>query len=288
MTIAELLDEAAAALAQAGLCEPRRQARRLLAETLGLSPAELLARSEHPLAVCEVKRGRAMLGRMAAGEPLSRILGRRAFWNLELALSAATLDPRPESETLVEAVQCRLPGRGEGCRFLDLGTGTGCLLLALLAEFPHALGVGIDIAEAAVATARQNARALGFTNRALFLAGDWARAVSGRFDAIVANPPYVATACLADLPRAVARYDPRRALDGGADGVAAYRAFAADLPALLAPAGLFACEIGWGQSPVVSAILKGVGLTIETVVRDLAGVERVVIARCSPDRGADD
>lgn len=287
MTIAQLLGEAAAALAQAGFSEPRRQARRLLGETLTLSPAELLARSEHPLAARDVERSRAMLGRMAAGEPLSRILGRRAFWSLEFRLSPATLDPRPESETLVEAVQCRLSGRGGKCRFLDLGTGTGCLLLALLAEFPHALGIGVDIAEEAVATARENARVLGFADRALFLAGDWARAVSGRFDAIVANPPYVATASLSDLPQAVAAHDPRRALDGGADGTAAYRAFAADLPALLAPAGLFACEIGWGQSSTVAAILEGIGLTIETVVRDLAGVERVVIARCGPGRGAD-
>ncbi|MGH7056072.1 MAG: peptide chain release factor N(5)-glutamine methyltransferase [Stellaceae bacterium] len=283
MTIAELLGEAAAALAQASFSEPRRRARRLLSEAIGLSPAELLARSEHPLAARDVERSRVMLGRMAAGEPLSRILGRRAFWSLEFALSAATLDPRPESETLVEAVRCRVPGRGEGRRFLDLGTGTGCLLLALLAEFPRALGIGIDITEEAVVTARENARRLGFADRALFLAGDWARAVTGRFDAVVTNPPYVATASLADLPRAVARYDPQRALDGGADGVAAYRTFAADLPALLAPAGLFACEIGWGQASTVASILKGAGLTIEAIMRDLAGIERVVIARRGPD-----
>ena len=282
MTVSELLDEAAALLSAAGLPEPRRRARRLLAESLGLSPADLLARSERPLAARDIERSRTMLKRMAAGEPISRILGRREFWGLEFALSAATLDPRPETETLVEAVRYRLQGRGEGCRFLDLGTGTGCLLLALLSEFPRAFGVGIDIVEGAVATARGNARALGLVDRALFCVGDWTRAVKGRFAAIVANPPYVATASLSDLPREVARYDPRRALDGGADGVAAYRALAVDLPALLAPAGIFACEIGLGQSPAVAAILGASGLTIEAVLRDLAGIERVLVARCGP------
>lgn len=284
MTIAELLGETAAVLSQAGFSEPRRRARRMLAETLGLSAAELLARSAEPLLVREIERGRAMVGRMAAGEPLSRILGRRAFWGLEFALSAATLDPRPESETIVEAVRCRLETRDTGFRFLDLGAGTGCLLLALLAEFPRALGIGIDIAAEAVATARRNARALGFADRALFFVGDWTRAVRGRFDAIVANPPYVETAALADLPREVVAYDPRQALDGGMDGVAAYRAFAPDLPALLAPAGVFACEIGWGQSPAVVAILAAGGLRVEAVVRDLAGVARVLVAHNSPGR----
>jgi release factor glutamine methyltransferase len=279
VTVSELLDEAAALLSAAGLPEPRRRARRLLAESLGLSPADLLARSERPLAARDIERSRTMLERLAEGEPISRILGRREFWGLEFALSAATLDPRPETETLVEAVRYRLPGWGEGCWFLDLGTGTGCLLLALLSEFPRALGVGIDIVEGAVATARGNARALGLADRALFCVGEWTRAVKGRFAAIVANPPYVATASLSDLPREVARYDPRRALDGGADGVAAYRALAVDLPALLAPAGIFACEIGLGQSPAVAAILGASGLTIEAVLRDLAGIERVLVAR---------
>jgi release factor glutamine methyltransferase len=279
VTVQEWLDEAAATLSVAGFSEARRRARRLLAEALGLSPAELLARSQRTLAVHDIERSRAMLKRMAEGEPLSRILGRREFWGLEFALSAATFDPRPESETLVEAVRHRWPGQGEGCRFLDLGTGTGCLLLALLSEFPLAHGIGIDIAEDAVVTARGNARALGLANRALFFVGDWTRAVGGRFAAIVANPPYVTTAALPALPREVARYDPPRALDGGADGADAYRAFAAELPALLAPAGIFACEIGLGQSRTVAAILAASGLTIEAVLHDLADIERVVVAR---------
>jgi release factor glutamine methyltransferase len=286
-TIAQWLGGAAARLSEAGFAEPRRQARRLLAAALGLTPAELLARSECPLPVREIERCQAMLARMAAGEPLSRILGCREFWGLEFALSAATLDPRPDSETVVAAVRERLPGNGAGRRFLDLGTGTGCLLLALLAEFPEAFGVGLDIAAPAVATARRNALRLGLADRALFMVGDWAQALAGRFDAIVANPPYIATAALADLPRAVALFDPRRALDGGADGRAAYRAIAPVVPALLMPGGLFACEIGAGQAPAVAAILAASGLAIEASVRDLAGIERVLVAHCGRSRTAE-
>jgi release factor glutamine methyltransferase len=281
VTIAQLLGAAAAALSRAGSIEPRRQARRLLAAALDLSPAELLARSEHPLAARDIERSRAMLGRMAAGEPLSRILGRREFWGLEFALSAATLDPRPESETIVAAVRQQLGARGADGRFLDLGTGTGCLLLALLAEFPQALGVGVDIAEEAVVTARRNARALGLADRALFCVGNWAQALCGSFDAIVANPPYIATAALADLPREVACYDPRRALDGGVDGLAAYRALAVAIPALLASGGIFACEVGWQQAASVAAILAAGGLKIAARMRDLAGIERVLIAHAA-------
>ncbi|HJU18792.1 MAG TPA: methyltransferase domain-containing protein, partial [Stellaceae bacterium] len=159
--VSAALAEAAQVLAAAGFAEPRRQARRLLSAALGLSPAELLARSEHPLPAFELERSRAILRRMAAGEPLSRILGRREFWGLEFALSADTLDPRPDSETVVAAVRERVEENGEGLRFLDLGTGTGCLLLALLSEFPRARGLGVDIAAGAIATARRNAGALG-------------------------------------------------------------------------------------------------------------------------------
>ncbi|HZU89898.1 MAG TPA: peptide chain release factor N(5)-glutamine methyltransferase [Stellaceae bacterium] len=285
-TIAEWLGEAAAVLSEAGFAEPRRQARRLTAAALDLTPAELLARSESPLPARALERCRAMLARLAAGEPLSRILGRREFWGLEFALSAATLDPRPDSETVVAAVRQRLEGNGADRRFLDLGTGSGCLLLALLTEFPQALGVGVDIAAEAVATARHNALRLGLGARALFYVGDWAEALAGRFDAIVANPPYIATAALADLPRAVACFDPRRALDGGADGLAAYRALAPAVPVLLAPGGLFACEIGAGQAPAVAAILTENGLASAGFVRDLAGIERVLVAYCGRGRGA--
>ncbi len=278
-TIGAALDAATAALAAAGFDEPRRHARRLLAAALGRSAAELFAHPETALTAAQEARVAEMLGRMLAREPLSRIIGRREFWGLEFVLSAATLDPRPESESVVEAVLSRLPDRTLTYRFLDLGTGTGCLLLALLSEFPQAIGVGIDVAAGAARAARHNAVRLGLAERAHFAVGDWAGAIAGRFDAVVANPPYIATPAIPELPPEVRDYDPHRALDGGADGLAAYRAIAADLPRLLAPGGLFAAEIGLGQADCVALILAQNGLAIDGFAADLAGIIRCVVAR---------
>jgi release factor glutamine methyltransferase len=273
------LDHAAAALAKAGIGEPRRRARMLLAAATDLSAAEIFACPERRLTPEQQARGAAMLARMAAHEPLSRIVGRREFWGLEFLLSADTLDPRPETETVVEAVLSRLPERGRACRFLDLGTGTGCLLLALLSEYPKACGIGVDIAPGAAVTARDNAVRLGIGGRARFVVGNWTAALTGRFDAIVANPPYIERDAIASLPSEVRDYDPIRALDGGGDGLDAYRAIAADLPRLLPPGGLFAAEIGFGQAAAVAAILGQHGLRVEAIVPDLAGIDRAVAAR---------
>jgi len=278
-TFGTTLDTAAAALAAAGFDEPRRRARRLLAAALGRSAADLFAHPEHTLTAVGAARVAAMLDRMTRHEPLSRIVGKREFWGLEFGLSADTLDPRPESETVVEAVLARLPDRSRGYRFLDLGTGTGCLLLALLSEFPKATGVAVDVAPGAARTARHNALMLGLGGRAHFVVGDWARAVAGRFDAVIANPPYIPTPAIAGLPPEVRDYDPRPALDGGADGLVAYRAIAADLPRLLRPSGLFAAEIGMGQAEAVDAILAQNGLAIDGFASDLAGTVRCVVAR---------
>ena len=278
-TIGSALARAAAALAAAGFDEPRRHARRLLAAALGRSAAEIFARPERTLGPAQRARVAAMLGRMIAHEPLSRIIGKREFWGLEFVLSAETLDPRPESETVVEAVLARLPDRTGAYRFLDLGTGTGCLLLALLSEFPRGIGFGIDVAPGAARAARRNAVRLGLGDRAHFVVGDWACAIAGEFDAVVANPPYIATRAIAELPREVRDYDPHAALDGGADGLLAYRAIALDLPRLLLPGGLFAAEIGWEQAEPVAAILTQAGLAIEGFTPDLAGIIRCVVAR---------
>jgi release factor glutamine methyltransferase len=278
-TLGSILGEAAEALASAGFGEPRRRARRLVAAALDISPAELLASAEEEIESREAARISMLLGRMLDHEPLTRIIGRREFWGLDFALSADTLDPRPESETVVEAVLRRVADRSEPIRVLDLGTGTGCLLLSLLSEMPAATGIGIDIASGAIATARRNAAALGLTSRAGFLVGDWAEALSARFAAVVANPPYVPSAALSGLPCEVNSYDPWRALDGGVDGLAAYRAIAADLPRLLAPEGLFAAEVGADQADFAAAILRAEGLSIDAIERDLAGIARCVIAR---------
>ena len=278
-TIGGALAEAAVGLAEAGFDEPRRRAQGLLAAALDLSAAAVFAHPERMLSPAQQTRVANMLDRMLAREPLSRIVGRREFWGLEFLLSADTLDPRPETETVVEAVLARLPERDRPYRFLDLGTGTGCLLLALLSECPAASGVGVDIAPGAIRTARQNADRLGLGRRALLVVGNWAEALAGRFDAIVANPPYIESAAIAALPPEVKEYDPSRALDGGADGLAAYRAIAAGLRLLLLPGGIFAAEIGLGQAQAVAAILAQQGLRIDGSAPDLAGIERCVIAR---------
>ncbi|HEU0215874.1 MAG TPA: peptide chain release factor N(5)-glutamine methyltransferase [Stellaceae bacterium] len=279
VTIGSTIDNAASALARSGVDEARRRARRLVATALALSPAEVLGCSDRALTNDESGRVAAMLRRMLAREPLSRILGTREFWGLDFILSPDTLDPRPETETVVEAVLARMPERGRPYRFLDLGTGTGCLLLALLSEYPTATGVGVDLAAGAVDTAARNAERLGLRPRAKFVVGNWGKGLVEAFDVIVANPPYIASSDLAALPAEVRDYDPSLALDGGADGLAAYRAIAADLPRLLAPAGFFAGEIGAGQENAVTGIISAAGLVIHDVLPDLAGIPRCVVAR---------
>jgi release factor glutamine methyltransferase len=276
-TIGAAIDDAAAALQAAGLDDVRRRARRLIAVALRLSPAEVFARPERILVGAECGRIDDTLRRLVAQEPLSRIDGRREFWGLEFLLSSDALDPRPETETVVEAVLMRRSDRDLPHRILDLGTGSGCLLLALLAEFRCAYGVGIDIVPGAIATARENARRLDLGVRSGFAVGDWGAAIAGEFDVIVANPPYIATGAIAALPAEVRVYDPLTALDGGADGLAAYRVIAADVPRLLRPEGLFAVEIGVDQDAAVAAILAGAGLRIDAVTTDLSGIPRCII-----------
>jgi release factor glutamine methyltransferase len=278
-SIGSVVEETAAALAAAGLDEPRRRARRLIAAALGLSEAEVFARPERMLSLEERSRVGAIARRVVAREPLSRVLGRREFWGLDFSLSPDTLDPRPDSETVVEAVLARLTDRAKPYRFLDLGAGSGCLLLALLSEYPAANGVGIDIAFGAVQTARHNAERFGMRGRAHFVVGDWGGALDGAFDAVVANPPYIATAELARLPSEVRDHDPPRALDGGADGLAAYRTISLELPRLIAPGGLFAGEIGIGQAETVAEIIAAGGLAVEGITPDVSRIPRVVVAR---------
>lgn len=278
-TRSSLVAAAAAALLSAGVEEPRRRARQLIAAALAISPADLFGDPDRRVDEQQIIRLRAMLDRMVAHEPLSRILGRREFWGLEFTLSAETLDPRPETETVVEAVLRRKPDRHAPLRLLDLGTGTGCLLIALLGEFSRAIGFGIDVVQATVSTAANNAATLGFAERALFFVGDWAAAVSGSFDVIVANPPYIASRNLCLLPREVARYDPWRALDGGEDGLTPFREMAPALPRLLASDGIFVTEVGVDQPDAVAAIMKSQGLALDGMEKDLAGGVRCVIAR---------
>lgn len=216
--------------------------------------------------------------RRLAGEPVWRILGEREFWGLPFRLSAATLEPRPDSETLVEAVLDQMAGRRqEPLAILDLGTGTGCLLIAVLSEFPMATGLGIDLSPEACETARRNAEANGVAERCLFQQGSWTAGLDRRFDLILSNPPYIRTDDIETLDVSVRDHDPRLALDGGDDGLGPYRIFAETLPGVLAPDGVVVLEIGAGQEADVIALMRAGGFVWRGSRRDLGGHPRALI-----------
>jgi release factor glutamine methyltransferase len=211
---------------------------------------------------------------------MSHILGRREFWSLEFQVTPDVLTPRPDSETLIEAVLDRIKDRSRGVRIADLGVGSGCLLLALLNELPNATGLGIDRSPAALVVARENAKQLGLAARAEWREGDWLHGVSERFDVIVSNPPYIASGTLAALEPEL-RYEPRAALDGGLDGLDAYRTSAPMLAAALSADGIVALEIGHDQGDAVAAILEQAGLDVRARRADLSGRERCLVAAAS-------
>jgi len=282
-TVEAALSEAAARLRQAGIEAPRHDARLLLTVATGLTAERILARPETPLEPVDRRRFDALVRRRAAHEPVSRIAGVREFWSLPFRLTADTLDPRPDSETLVEAVLAAIPDRDAPIRLLDLGTGSGCLLLALLHELPNASGLGVDASPGACVAARDNARSLGLAARAGFLVGNWASALRGRFDVVLSNPPYIADADLDRLDAAVARFDPPRALAGGVDGLDAYRVVLPEARRLLAPGGLVAVEIGSTQDDAVRRLIAMAGFGCVQGVRDLAGIVRCIVARAPVD-----
>lgn len=216
--------------------------------------------------------------RRLAGEPVWRILGEREFWGLPFRLSAATLEPRPDSETLVEAVLDHLASRRqEPLAVLDLGTGTGCLLIAVLSEFPKATGLGIDLSPEACETARGNAHLNGVAERCLFQQGSWTAGLDRRFDLILSNPPYIRTGDIEALDVSVRDHDPRLALDGGDDGLGPYRIFARTLQDVLAPGGVVVLEIGAGQEAEVIALMRDGGFVWRGSRRDLGGHPRALI-----------
>lgn len=264
-------------LAAAGVAEARREARLVVALAMGVEPAVTLGWPGRTLDAAAAARLADLGARRAAREPYARLAGRRPFWTLDLALSPATLDPRPDSETLVEAALALLPDRRSTLRLVDFGTGSGCLLLALLSELPEAWGLGIDILPGAVAIARRNAAASGLAGRAAFAVGNWGEALGGTVDVIVANPPYICSQAIDSLAPEVARYEPRVALDGGEDGLAAYRRLAGDTARLLRSGGVGLYELGEGQAATVARLMTGAGLAVREVRRDLAGIERVLI-----------
>jgi release factor glutamine methyltransferase len=271
-------------LARAGVRQSMVDVRRLACAATRRSAAELIASVDQPLQTGERLRFEAMVERRAAREPVSRITSRRGFWTLELIVTPAVLDPRPETETLVETALelARDMPRSAPLRLLDVGTGSGAVLLAMLSEMPSATGVGTDISPAALEVARANARRLGLAERAQFRLADGLDGVAGPFDLLVSNPPYIETATITGLDPEVACYDPHLALDGGMDGLEVYRKIAARLKAAV-PDGWAAFEIGKGQEEKVLAILRDavapVGSFRSLRRQDLSGTTRVVAAK---------
>ncbi|WP_454914662.1 peptide chain release factor N(5)-glutamine methyltransferase [Xanthobacter sediminis] len=270
----------AAELSVSGVDVPDLEARVLLAHVLDCAPGELLARRDEPLPLAAEREASALLLRRIAGEPVARILGHREFWSLDFLLSPDTLVPRPDTETVVEEALALFPERQAPLRILDLGTGSGAILAALLAERPAALGVGVDRAEGAARAARDNLARARVEERGAVLVGDWGGGLAGGFDLVVSNPPYITHRAMAGLPREVRLHDPVLALDGGEDGLTAYRAIVADLPRLLAPRGAAVLELGAGQEADVAAIAVAAGLKVAGPARrDLAGIPRALTLR---------
>ena len=278
-TVGAFLCQAGQVLRAAAIESPRLEARLLLGHAMGATPEALLRDPGAPVPPEAASRFRAALAARLDAVPVAHIIGTQGFWTLELAVSPATLIPRPDSESLVEAALDAFPDAGAKLRVLDLGTGTGCLLLAVLAERPQAFGVGVDLVPGAAALAAANAARNGLADRAVFLAGDWAASLSARFDLVLSNPPYIESAAIAGLMPEVARHEPRSALDGGTDGLAAYRHLAAILPGLLAPGGAAVLELGAGQRRAVEALARGAGLVPSACRMDLGGVERALVLR---------
>jgi len=271
-----ILDSAALRLRAAGIESPRLEARLLLAHAAGASQVDIVAGRE--IADTDaLARFDRLIERRIAHEPLAYILERREFWSLDFVVGPGLLIPRPESETLVEAALRRFPERDENLKVLDLGTGSGCLLLAFLSERKSAQGLGVDISDAALAWAQRNADNLGFSQRVRLVCGDWGRALSEVFDVVFVNPPYVKSADIAGLAPELAAHEPGIALDGGQDGLDAYRAVASVLLPRLSARGCAFVELGQGQAEAVSEIFAKAGFLVEGTVNDLARIKRCLV-----------
>ncbi|TIR42687.1 MAG: peptide chain release factor N(5)-glutamine methyltransferase [Mesorhizobium sp.] len=279
-TLGPLLKAARARLAAAAVADPALDARLIVEHFSGTTRTQAIADPE-----CRVDAGAiaaidAALRRRIAGEPVHRILGHREFYGLRLSLSPETLEPRPDTETLVEAVLpfVRATAERQGqCRILDLGTGTGAIALALLSAVPAAVATGVDISQGALATAMRNAGELGLADRFQVLKSDWFEKVFGRYHVIAANPPYIASIDIENLQDEVRDFDPRQALDGGVDGLSPYRIIAAEAAGFLEAEGRIAVEIGHTQRKEVTGIFSAAGYMSAGIFRDFGGNERVLI-----------
>lgn len=282
VTIGQTVSWLTANFSKAGLPSPQLDAKLLTAHVLNISVERLFLDAAQPLSAVEIARLGAALNRRVNREPVSRICGVREFWGLPFKLNQATLDPRPDSETVISALLtlCDREGRrAEALKLLDLGTGTGCLLLSALSELTNATGVGVDISREAVAMARENAILQGVSDRADFIISDWLENVAGVYDFALGNPPYVKAGEIDSLELEVSRYDPRAALDGGPSGMERYGIIIPALAESLAPRGWAILEAGEGQAAAVAELLKRHGFGEIEIFPDLGGISRVVAGK---------
>lgn len=276
-TLGEIYKEACETLSAAGIDNARLDARVLLGAVIDGGEAAIFGYPEREVSVSDARRIRDLVSQRATRVPLSQVLGHKEFWSLDFEVTADTLTPRPDTETLIEAVVDAVgKRRDEALRILDLGTGSGCILLTLLHALPKASGLGIDRSEEALRVARRNAKKMGLEERAVFIEGDWVKGVSEKFDFIVSNPPYIPSGDIGGLAPEVARFEPILALDGGLDGLEAYRIIAAAARERLLPDGEIFLEVGAGQAQRVAEMLKEGGLEEVDVFVDLAGLDRCV------------
>ncbi|HRW60545.1 MAG TPA: peptide chain release factor N(5)-glutamine methyltransferase [Defluviicoccus sp.] len=277
-TIGQALAAARLRLREVGIPDAGLDARVLVGQALGLSASDLIGHPERALTDAGRQRIEALLDRRLRREPVAYITGGREFWSLPLSVTPAALIPRPDSETLIEAVLDDVGDRSAPLRIVDLGTGSGCLVLALLHELANATAVAVDRSGAALHLARMNALALGLANRLRFVASDWTSALAGPFDIVVTNPPYVATAEWPGLAPEIRLFEPQAALLGGDDGLSAYRRIVPDLPRILAPQGRAYLECGHDQGDRIAELLRGHGFAAITVQADLGGRARCISA----------
>lgn len=261
-------------LAAAGVENPAREARWLLAHALEVSDSDLIA-GNRIFEKKEMEFAELLVARRVAGEPVSRIIGEKDFYGLSFAVTPAVLDPRMDTETLVDAVAARF-GNNPPRRILDLGTGSGCILIALLNKFSESTGVGVDVSREALAVASGNAARLGVAGRASFIQGDWAESVNESFDLIVSNPPYIPSGDIPNLDREVRNHDPILALDGGFDGLQAYKMIFSQIKNIFSPGGAGFFEVGISQAQDVARLAENEGFLVRGYHADSAGVLRVV------------
>lgn len=275
-TVAEAIAEATSRLQDADVDAPRREARLLVGAALEKTPTQVFNDIDDVISDAKIDRIDSFVTRRVAGEPSAYILGEREFWSMPLRVSPATLIPRPDSETLVEMVLDDCDGLGPR-QILDLGTGSGCLLLALLSEYPNAFGVGVDISPEAITVAMENAEQNDLSDRCEFIQGSWTDNIDEHFDLIVSNPPYIPKRDIDDLEKDVRAYEPLRALDGGEDGLDMYRAIFSGLERVLSNNGRVAVEIGVGQAEDVIRLAEKNGFDWLNSRKDISGIVRVLM-----------